>query len=56
MTTPDPSRLRCGGIVHVFAQLPGRCQCGEHWWHDGATSTDPPAEPPRLRLVTDDDG
>lgn len=22
----------CEGVVHVFAETPGRCQCGSDWW------------------------
>lgn len=29
-TTQD----RCEGLIHVFAEVPGRCQCGEEYWDD----------------------
>jgi len=22
----------CGGVIHVFDAVPGRCQCGEEFW------------------------
>lgn len=28
--------VKCEGIIHVYAETPGRCQCGEQWW-DGST-------------------
>lgn len=31
------STHRCEGYVHVYGELPGRCQCGENFW-DGTTS------------------
>lgn len=24
----------CADPVHVFAEIPGRCQCGEEYWGD----------------------
>ena len=29
--------LSCAGVMHYFDGIPGRCQCGEHWWMDGKT-------------------
>jgi hypothetical protein len=22
----------CSGLVHVYPEVPGRCQCGDCWW------------------------
>ena len=27
--------VKCEGIIHVFGEVPGRCQCGFEWW-DGS--------------------
>jgi hypothetical protein len=23
---------QCADPIHVFAEIPGRCQCGDQWW------------------------
>ena len=27
--------VKCQWIIHVFGEVPGRCQCGSEWW-DGS--------------------
>lgn len=31
---------RCSEFVHVFASVPGRCQCGERQWNPDEGTTD----------------
>lgn len=29
---PKEEPLTCGGIMHVFDEVPGTCHCGEETW------------------------
>lgn len=47
--TNDRPMTRCEDLIHVYASLPGRCQCGENFWDgthnvpDGIGVYTPPA-------------
>jgi len=34
---------KCGGKMHVFQVIPGRCQCGEEFW--GPEGLEAPSDP-----------
>lgn len=42
-----PSRYirACEGSIHVYASVPGRCQCGENFWDGNRAGSEGPAPP-----------
>lgn len=42
----DGTAIRaCKGIMHIYAERPGWCQCGQEFWDEGhLTSADIPEE------------
>jgi len=36
---PPMNMDECEGIIHVFAEVPGRCQCGSEVWNAMGDST-----------------
>lgn len=33
--------VQCQGFIHVFAEVPGQCECGENYWGDDVLPESP---------------
>lgn len=44
---------RCDELVHLFASVPGRCQCGDRLWTLDQAGTEDPAKQPKETTSSD---